>query len=1159
MRKVLLLLILTGSACVSNAQFNGQASNNFPTFKSPNVASMMKYLDVPVNLYTGQVGAGVPLYTVQAGDITIPISLSYSNTGLKLADIPSWVGHGWDLQVGGVVTQQVRGLPDDDDFGMLRTQNERLNAKKFETLPSYEKGNFFQLVDEVRADIQHDVFSFSFLGQGGTFYIDQNGQCEPLTNNNLKISFTSNPNGGLIEAFTIKDENGFVYLFNVRETTITDIRGPKALSQFNGSSWYLSKVTSPKGNIVEFTYTQGTITTSDLYQASRYSDWQCHCLGEGLVQTASKTQIPNYLLNEIRYNNNKVVFKAQTSREDVRLIQTYNGPGINWSNALDMLEVYNSKGMLIKAFDFTYDNNPSRLMLKKVQERSIGQPVSQGQSYQFEYYEGSFPMPSLDRRGNSFFQQDHWGYFNGFSNSSLVPAYSYQGYPGTNNYDIPGAERRAVPSMSIAGMLKSIQYPTGGNTIFEYEPNQITYSSPQQVPSYLKSGIPAPPRQFLWQRNYTASQQETIAMPENGNIYITEIWVYNESDPKPSISYNGLYIDPRNINEFTEELSPGVLYVERNYRIENVVAGNHAINIESTGDNQRLELTVEHATVIPNAPVILPVGGHRIKKMTFNSVGSPSYFKEYFYNNYFWRGTPDYLSKQDYEPVQVFDCIRMCGSIYTISNSNALSTSGSPIKYLNVTERYGDQGKAGEIRYEFAQPQVEEVDHYPYFFIDLTRAEHEGQLLSKGFYEKLPNGAYRIISKEYKNLDLSYSGAPLNTNYSYSLKDVFSPQRMFPEFPNTFGSEHDTQLSTWLIYSQIRRYSLLKFYSRILSDGQIQYSYIGNSETPAQQLTTQKNYFYDGVNKVLPSRIEEINSKNQTKITELKYPQDLSFTDPVLEAARLKMIQQNMVAAPLQTTETIAGNKVSETKTEFKEWNGGLLLPASVSTTIGNSTDAQTQLFINYDAKGNLLSQAKKDNVESNYIWDDAGIELMAEIVNAKNNQSAYTSFELNSAGNWNIASAIRNTTERITGTRSYDLINGNLSRNNLTSGKTYIISYWSKNLSAPYTIAGGTATTKTGKTVNGWKYYQQEVTLNSTSLSISGSGLIDELRLYPKDAQMKSFTSEPLIGITSMSDLNGNISYYEYDQMQRLKRVRDTDGNILKEYDYKYQTPVTP
>jgi len=52
--------------------------------KSPNVASFTKYGDYQVNLFTGIPNISIPLYTIEAGDLNVPITLSYHPTGNKL-------------------------------------------------------------------------------------------------------------------------------------------------------------------------------------------------------------------------------------------------------------------------------------------------------------------------------------------------------------------------------------------------------------------------------------------------------------------------------------------------------------------------------------------------------------------------------------------------------------------------------------------------------------------------------------------------------------------------------------------------------------------------------------------------------------------------------------------------------------------------------------------------------------------------------------------------------------------------------------------------------------------------------------------------------------------------------------------------------------------
>ncbi len=65
----------------------------------------------------------------------------------------------------------------------------------------------------------------------------------------------------------------------------------------------------------------------------------------------------------------------------------------------------------------------------------------------------------------------------------------------------------------------------------------------------------------------------------------------------------------------------------------------------------------------------------------------------------------------------------------------------------------------------------------------------------------------------------------------------------------------------------------------------------------------------------------------------------------------------------------------------------------------------------------------------------------------------------------------------------------------------------------------------------------------------------IDDLRIHPVEATMRTFTYTPLTRqVSSSTDENSVTTYYEYDPMWRLQRVRDQRRNIVKQYDYHYR-----
>lgn len=220
-----------------------------------------------------------------------------------------------------------------------------------------------------------------------------------------------------------------------------------------------------------------------------------------------------------------------------------------------------------------------------------------------------------------------------------------------------------------------------------------------------------------------------------------------------------------------------------------------------------------------------------------------------------------------------------------------------------------------------------------------------------------------------------------------------------------------------------------------------------------------------------------------------------------------------------------------------------------VSAVSGNSITKDSRYSTEVELKtenDNLLQVLPSNNSPLSYIWDHDTTYPVAEVRNALNESIAYTSFEADSKGGWTYSGSA-NSTYSITGKKSYLLSGGGISKSGLSS-TTYTVSYWGKGGSVTVNSAGPT---RTGETAGGWTYYEHDVT--TTSVTVSGSNYIDELRLYPKTAQMKTYTYKPLVGISSVSDPNGNIVYYEYDKFFRLQHIRDQDSNVLKKFCYNY------
>ncbi len=86
------------------------------------------------------------------------------------------------------------------------------------------------------------------------------------------------------------------------------------------------------------------------------------------------------------------------------------------------------------------------------------------------------------------------------------------------------------------------------------------------------------------------------------------------------------------------------------------------------------------------------------------------------------------------------------------------------------------------------------------------------------------------------------------------------------------------------------------------------------------------------------------------------------------------------------------------------------------------------------------------------------------------------------------------------------------------------------------------------------WNFNEQPYT-GSTTLT----GQIDDVRIFPTDAQLTTFSFDPQLGITGVTDSTGRSTSFQYDPLGRVNLVLDNDQNILKKFDYEYQALIAP
>jgi YD repeat-containing protein len=135
---------------------------------------------------------------------------------------------------------------------------------------------------------------------------------------------------------------------------------------------------------------------------------------------------------------------------------------------------------------------------------------------------------------------------------------------------------------------------------------------------------------------------------------------------------------------------------------------------------------------------------------------------------------------------------------------------------------------------------------------------------------------------------------------------------------------------------------------------------------------------------------------------------------------------------------------------------------------------------------------------------------------------------------------------------------NGNIKEVSKVDG-AHIVYVWGYNKEHPIAKIENTTYSQVSSFVSNLQNLSNadnDRTLNYTGNEGALRQALDNLRYQSSlsAAMITTYTYDPLIGVTSITDPRGSIIYYEYDDFNRLKQVKDQDGNILSKNDYNYK-----
>uniref|UniRef100_UPI003AF7ED92 hypothetical protein n=1 Tax=Chryseobacterium bernardetii TaxID=1241978 RepID=UPI003AF7ED92 len=894
--KKTILFFFTILVLVSN-DLVGQTdrSNVFPP--TPEIASIGKFIDQPMSLSRGIPDISIDIYDLKVNDeLFYSIGLQYQAGGIKVNEMSGKTGLGWNLNNTGLITRTVKDKPDDfqeigymyhtQDFGsikgMLNNQDENI-----------------QYLSETY-DFEPDEYTVSANGLNFKFYYNKQTQefiQAPLSNIKLEVFYNVS---GQIISWLVTDINGVKYYFgndnmvDLSNSTkfITLDQNASENTEAIGShitSWYLVKIEDTKSNTIDFTY-----KTKSMYQT--YNK-----IGESYLKNISSILPPIVAQYEDKSRSYAYSFVTEKTLEkikanDIEVLffeDTVDRKDFPNNKALKEIQIRNSNQQIRKViFDYDYfiSNNsypydnfyyrPSdnfRLKLSGIQfyEGTITDP----KNYKFEYNTTSLP--------NRFsYAQDAWGFFNGKSNSELIPKLSLSHIFNVQT-QIGSADRSISNSYAQANILTKITYPTGGATSFEYESNSVgRVVNIQDYPNFFFSSTET--------RNFWL-EPEKIISPTNVTIidkpeYRKRISINNPSEfINFNVSVEGCTTQLNNSNcMYTVKIvgvnNSTIISITQPTLSLNLPTGEYDIVATKTGNGSSqvsgFTITAYWDEIVNSDTSNLEVGGLRVKKINFYD-----YSNEYLYSlNYEYSeqnptnnkmessgkvlSYPTFIEFPYY--INLPKSLKISSnSIFPLSNS-----ASSSVVYTHVSEKRTDKNSLTLGKTEYGFSFDEQFDVFSNYNNTLGNKTE--------FVMSWRNGSL-IYKKDYNRAD-------------YLLRTVFNEYSsknrvMIQDFGVILEQREGTgvPLTVGTVEKQLYRYFFYPFVSDLFT--------INTSETidyfNGKPIKTRTEYFYDTPKHYQVTSAKTIQSDQIIKETNYQYAH---------EKNNQKLINANMIGIPLETT-----------------------------------------------------------------------------------------------------------------------------------------------------------------------------------------------------------------------------------------------------------------
>lgn len=889
------------------------------------------------------------------------------------------------------------------------------------------------------------------------------------------------------------------------------------------------------------------------------------------------------------YGNTRMDWEGRKVLSSVDV--TYDGRSLSRYQLNTTYFILNRYGTPVSA----YQKKVARLCLKSVQKFGVDLKEDTP-PYVFDYYTGSnatddFVPPPF------FYAKDIWGFYNGnnsknFNDSNI----DLKKFIGELNFDelrglcflnssSTGPILNAKQAYAKNGLLRQIIYPTGGTLTYEYEQNTGILGSVNAVVGGMHVA-----RTSSTDGGYSNNCSTPITTQYNyvleGTGNPSSLWGLEM--PVNSITMNSHY-EP----EFkTYRWRPGAIFGECYFKFlyPGILAQSQVINLE--GFKKFMEDAAPALGIISTVTTIVDV----INLICISS------------------GAFAWVAVILDAIVAIFTVTFTCfiqdltrentSIVYYNYDLNGISPLPAQFKRVEVVESTGGIGKTV---HEFTSK-----DDYP-LWEEFNPAFSAKQRFAPWAYG-LPklSTVYDVNGNKVKQTENIYNfntlyNAKCDTNNTHYNRRLLLKRPLNLISSKCQVNQTTSQRNTY--WSDPARYNDPGSYQKTSDDNMlvdIYDLYTGRAELnktyervfklidPSQYVETSTEFVYNDENYEV-SLIKTMQSDGTYKQKNIYYTVDflriyddcyqrtLSATNNV---ELIKLVQNNIIALPVETNEVILNgsnyNYTYDKATVFTTLANGDIKPLKVLEGRFNKPEYRnspwpsdnnnfsywfpsplydpgnpdysfykvSQAFT-YDASGNLTGLKDEGSRLVHNIYDYNDKYIAASVINADPtlDKSAYSSFESFSLGGWSLTGSGPNyVNSAITGKRSFALASNTFSAT-LNTAKPYVLSFWATNSNV--VVTGGATLVKSAPTYNGFTYYEYAIAQGTSSVSLSGNASIDELRLYPNSARMRTVTYDPLIGKTSENDENNRTTYYEYDNLGRMQFIKDETQNIVKMYEY--------